>query len=92
MASGLKIILLCTLCCSAALGFVAPTQPSQPTYGQMGGSACAGLTRRIDGRIDGVVPRIAGVGATKLSAPEQQSVQSSMILKALAMVFRSETW
>ena len=48
----------------------------------MGGSACAGLSR-----IDGVGPRIAGVGATKLSAPEQQSVQSSMILNALAMGF-----
>ena len=47
---------------------------------------------RIDGRIDGVVPRIAGVGATKLRAAEQQSVQSSMIFKPLAMVFRGEAW
>ena len=42
-------------------------------------------------RVDGV-GRIDGVGAMKLFAPEQQSVQSSMIFNPLAMVFRSETW
>jgi hypothetical protein len=38
-------------------------------------------------RIDGVGPRIAGVGATKLSAPEHSVQSSTEILGGLAMIY-----